>query len=133
MGLAVIIILCWEEYERLGSPDAGHRQDGIIMPAVIGKFGYEKNSENAYRARILDPEKINFDTVKIWLGDCIAGHENYHGSHYKFRYPLTVIDCQTEKVLSLSSEKQYVVLRYVWGSRNLRPRKPLLSSRAHIK
>ncbi|KAL6912651.1 hypothetical protein FSST1_010411 [Fusarium sambucinum] len=73
-------------------------------------------SSTARPIKILDPQYVDFDTIRKWLSTCLNCHEQSCAlTSYSEVYGLMVINVQTKRIESAQKTTRYVALSYVWG------------------
>ncbi|KAG8668328.1 hypothetical protein FPOAC1_007707 [Fusarium poae] len=66
--------------------------------------------------KILNPQMIDFDTIRGWLSCCLSNHEQPCSlTSYPKVDGLRLIDVRTGKLEPAQSSTRYVALSYVWG------------------
>ncbi|CZR50189.1 uncharacterized protein PAC_00061 [Phialocephala subalpina] len=118
MGLAVSeenrILVSRGRLGYLPPPMEGIRREELLVPVETGD-GLSEDIQSPYHARILDPAKADFRSVKAWIQECSTLHPSCCASAANISGTIHVIDCLSRSILPLPADAEYLALSYVWG------------------
>lgn len=106
----------WSSEENKPSPESVKSvvtDKGCI--ALLDSEGLPETNDR-YQVRLIDPDSINWDLVKSWVGYCAQHHgKDCRLGTSELLRSFVVIDCEDRTTCELPANGEFLALSYVWG------------------